>query len=81
MGGGGSVMLGIRWKLYALAALAFLAALFGWRKAGINAALDDERTKQKDMDYEHAQDIEDSVSRGRHDAGGVRDYEDRGYRD
>lgn len=74
-------MFGVRWKLFALIGLAFLAALFGWRKAGINAALSKERSKQKDMDYEHAQDIEDAVARGRHDTGGVRDYKDRGYRD
>lgn len=74
-------MLGIRWKLYALTGLVFLTALFGWRKTGINAALERERSDKKDMDYEHARDFEDSVARGRHDTGGVRDYEDRGYRE
>lgn len=74
-------MLGIRWKLYALAGLAFLAALFGWRKAGIKSALEHERSKQKDMDHEHAQDIDDAVADGRRDPDRLRDYDDRGYRD
>lgn len=74
-------MLGVRWKLYALAALAFVAALFRWRKTGINAALERERAIQKDADYEHANSIEDAVSLGRNDPDQLRKYDDRGYRD
>ena len=70
-----------RTKLYALAALAFVLGLLGWRRAGIKAALERERLDRKLKDYAHADEIEDRVDRSRADPDRLRKYDDAGYRE
>lgn len=57
-------MIPLRWKIYALIALAFVAALLNWRTAGIQGKIDEMQAADDRLRVEglkEAEEIEDDV--------------------
>lgn len=68
------------WMLASLITLAvLLISLFSYGKLKQNEGAKAARSKEKDADYEHAEDIRDRADRGF--AKRVRELDDAGYRD